>query len=58
MSLLILLYIFSYFQYRNDTNPDEDNNSERRNSAGSDRNSEQRLTVSPNDLVKRVENLQ
>ncbi|XP_046801252.1 piezo-type mechanosensitive ion channel component isoform X7 [Lucilia cuprina] len=42
----------------NDTNGDEDENSERRNSGGSERNSEQRLTVSPNDLVKRVENLQ
>ncbi|KNC28709.1 hypothetical protein FF38_09431 [Lucilia cuprina] len=42
----------------NDTNGDEDGNSERRNSGGSERNSEQRLTVSPNDLVKRVENLQ
>ncbi|XP_037812231.1 piezo-type mechanosensitive ion channel component isoform X1 [Lucilia sericata] len=42
----------------NDTNGDEDANSERRNSGGSERNSEQRLTVSPNDLVKRVENLQ
>ncbi|XP_065355463.1 piezo-type mechanosensitive ion channel component [Calliphora vicina] len=42
----------------NDMNADEDADSERRNSAGSDRNSEQRLTVSPNDLVKRVGNLQ
>lgn len=43
---------------RNDSNPDDDTNSERRSSAGAERNSEQLLTVAPNDLVKRVENLQ